>query len=761
MNSINFEQIQLRFSLSDCKMGYSYSIEFSLENSEQFETGLIKSASEHSCIEFSKHFLCNYHFSKIQYFKVNVLRWKNRQHYVKLKVLDNMKLTLSTLVKHGIFETKINEKIQNCEKIIIKVENPNYSEEKKNNFFSFFDYIKAGVKLESYIGIDFTKGTEHNQDPDNNQYLQAILGFRETIFDFVRDFQVYGYGATLKNQILMNNPNYFNLSLSKNTVLTGYTNIEKAYKECLKQINYLDSCSLSPLLNNIKNIIYERYKPDIYSILFLLINDAPDNKDVQNTIDSFIENSYLPLSIIIIGIGNKELDGVKEIINPRIKYSSKDIERYRNNIYFISMKECNFNNDILKNKCLKDLPKQLVEYYSLSKTSPENVRENNFDSIKESINKIFNKNSLYGEFEDCPAPGLSIQEPNINIIEEDKKCNDQKISQKQAHDINKSKNYINETPGYEEKKENNYKQNPFSEKMANVTPKGDENNKKLIISNPFINKNKIDNIIINNNINNNKNISNATTNNNKNVYNNTSRFANETPNGDIKDKIPNQLMDNPFINKKKDEEEIKLDINNRYKINNHQINNINNEEKNYVNETPGNQKIQNNFNQLQDNPYKINNEQNNLFINNQNNDKNKISEEKKYINTPGNHKQININNQKYFNNQILDDKIFINTPGNNEKNNLNNFEQNIQNNISIENNNNNNPFVINNQQNNGKQNNNFIERPLLNNISQQNISNFIQSQNNNSIIFDNMKNNNFSNIQNSNLPREEDYSIDT
>ena len=72
MNSINFEQIQLRFSLSDCKMGYSYSIEFSLENSEQFETGLIKSASEHSCIEFSKHFLCNYHFSKIQYFKVNV-----------------------------------------------------------------------------------------------------------------------------------------------------------------------------------------------------------------------------------------------------------------------------------------------------------------------------------------------------------------------------------------------------------------------------------------------------------------------------------------------------------------------------------------------------------------------------------------------------------------------------------------------------------------------------------------------------------------
>ena len=34
---------------------------------------------------------------------------------------------------------------------------------------------------------------------ESNQYMQAIAGIREILFDFVRDFQVYGYGANLNN----------------------------------------------------------------------------------------------------------------------------------------------------------------------------------------------------------------------------------------------------------------------------------------------------------------------------------------------------------------------------------------------------------------------------------------------------------------------------------------------------------------------------------------------------------------------------------
>ena len=358
MSNVNFEQIKLTFSLEGCRKDHSYEIEFSLENNDTFKTDLMKSMSNNSLLEFTKIFLCDYHFSKIQHFTLGVRRWKSRQHFVFHKVKENLNLTLSSLVssKNSIFKSIVNEKVPNSETIIIKIENPNYAEQKLSNHFTLFDYLKSGITLEAYIGIDFTNGIEHIKEIESNQYMQAILGFRETLFDFVRDFQVFGFGANVNNSIVYSDTDYFNLALKENEILTGFTNIEKAYEEVLDKITYTNQYSLSPLINNIKNIIYSKYKPDTYNLLFLLINSPPKQQDYQKCIDAFIENTYLPLSVIIIGIGNNELEDVKKLFMPKIKFSSKDIEKFRTNVNFFSLKDCNFNNDILKNKCLKDIP---------------------------------------------------------------------------------------------------------------------------------------------------------------------------------------------------------------------------------------------------------------------------------------------------------------------------------------------------------------------------------------------------------------------
>ena len=395
MSVVYTDQILLSFALNGCKKGASYLIEFYLENSEKedhFKTELIKKAE--GSIKFSTTFLCNYYFSKIQFCKLIVTRWKSRQNMASFKVGENYKLTLSTLVssKNEIFKTNICEKLPNSEIIIIEVKNPNYTD--NNVKFTLFDYLKVGITLEGYIGIDFTQGIEHIPDTESNQYLQAISGIRQTLFDFFRDFEVYGYGAKLIESNDNNNNDYFNLSLKENPVLTGYTNIENAYKECLNKIKFCDNNTLSPLINNIRKVIYTKYKPDTYSILFLLINSPPKNEDFQNTIDSLIENSFLPLSIVVIGIGNSEFEDIKQLLSNKNKISSKGIEKLRNNIHFISMKDCNFNNDILKNRCLKDIPKQMVQYYSLNKTTPNDIKEQNLDNIKSSF-KVLDTNNKY------------------------------------------------------------------------------------------------------------------------------------------------------------------------------------------------------------------------------------------------------------------------------------------------------------------------------------------------------------------------------
>ena len=121
MSNQNLEQIHLSFSLNGCKKDSSYEIEFSfeksefsLENSDEFKTELIKCKADKGNIDFSKVFLCDYFFSKIQFFKVSVKRWRNRQHFVNFKVKDNAKLSISTLVssKNAIFKCEVNDKVQ-------------------------------------------------------------------------------------------------------------------------------------------------------------------------------------------------------------------------------------------------------------------------------------------------------------------------------------------------------------------------------------------------------------------------------------------------------------------------------------------------------------------------------------------------------------------------------------------------------------------------------------------------------------------------
>ena len=387
-----FERIQLSFSLDNCLKGPTYQVEFFLKDYDKFETETekINIQADSTHIDFTKTFNCDYHFSKIQFFTVNVIRRKDRQKMTNFKAIDeNHRITLSSIVanKDSIYTCPIRESAPNSEKLIIKAENPNYLDMKSKNIYTYFDFIKNGIKLKCFIGIDFTQGSDHLLIKEENQYLQAIAGFRETLFSFVRDFEVFGYGAKINETNV--NPGFFRLNFEDKS-LHGLTQIEKSYKECLKKISFCESEHLSPLIEKIRSLIIKNYELNIYNILFLLISNPPVKEDYQKCIDLFVANTYLPLSIIVVGIGDKEFKEIKNLINKNRIFSSEGLERVRNNIYFVSMKNCNYNNEILKNKCLKEIPRQVVEFYKINKTSPDDVKADKLENINKSIEKSIN-----------------------------------------------------------------------------------------------------------------------------------------------------------------------------------------------------------------------------------------------------------------------------------------------------------------------------------------------------------------------------------
>ena len=390
------DKITLHFSIENCLEDSTYLLEFIIMHSEdpdeKFETEEKNNKDKDGTINFSKEFPYEYDFSKIQRFKLNLKRWvrtKYGKKFVKLSIKEKFYLYLSTIVssKNSVFKTKTIENKDNCETIVISAENPDYNIFQKNlKKFTFFDYLKAGIKFNSFIIIDFTEKNLHTYDLENNQFLQVIVGFRETLVEYVKSFKVYGYGASLKDNF-DNDKKYFNLSMQENPELVGFTRIKEKYFDCLDKINYEKKGYLSKVFDNIKKEILDKYSPDIYNIIFLLIHNKPSKDDIQNSIDFMIEKTNLPLSIVVILIGDKSDDEIKEIRNifsNKHKMSSNSIERTRNNISFFTMKSCNFNNEILKNKCLREIPEQALNYYQNNLTSPKDIREQNLDKLRES-----------------------------------------------------------------------------------------------------------------------------------------------------------------------------------------------------------------------------------------------------------------------------------------------------------------------------------------------------------------------------------------
>ena len=636
------DKIKLNFSLEHCRPNSTYRIEFSIiDSDESLITEEIKNKIKDGKINFSKSFACEYDFTKIECFKLNLKRWSESK-FSNMSIKERYHLSLSSIVasKNSIFKTKARENTDDCETIIIEAENPNNILVPINlNNSNFFDYLKSGIQFNSYIVMDFSGGKEHTSDLYNNQFLQAIQGFRETIFEFVKTFKVYGYGASFKNNNekgIDNINKYFNLSLEENAEITGFTNIKNKYDECLDKINFEEKGYLSPVFEIIKKDILDKYRLDTYNIVFLLVNNKPRDNDCQKCIDSIIEMCYLPISFVTILVGDKSEDETKSIkyIFSNKGKSSKSIERSRNNTSFFTMKSCNFNNEILKNKCLRDIPEQLTEFYKRNKTSPEDIQAKNLDRIRESFRDFDIKYSLYEDANSAPS---IFENRNIN-------------QQIKTQIINKNNNNLNNIQNIEEKNEiKNMNMEKNDEKGYKNTPGNDK---------------------FNNNYNNNNNNFNNNLNNNINIKRDNPFQKKEIENQNIikpENNNINIIKDNPF---KKKEIENKINI----EPENNNINIIKNnpfkekELENKINIEHENNNI--NIKMNMPNPFGKNEQENKIYEKN-------INLQYENNNIKADIKNLNQTDEKKYKNTLNpDEKKYKNTPNPDDLNKYNKINYN-------------------------------------------------------------------------------------
>ena len=389
------DKIRLNFSLEKTEVDYFYKIFFNYtlnKESKTFETEQIQSKEEGSSIQFNAYLIIDYFFYKYQKLEITVQKLKKNRGLRNFEIWEN-RISLSTIIssKNCIFKTPIS--LNNQENIIIHVE-----KEKGNNNvnISLFDYIKSGILFKSFIAIDFSDNEYHILSDQKNQYLLAIKGFRKILYDFSRLYEVYGFGNNLN---INKKEQFFNLSKDENFCeIEGYTNIFLAYIEILNQIKFEDNIllkekKLSPLIKYLITKIMNQQNPNYYNIIFLLINSLSPN-DYQDCVDVFIRASFLPLSFVIIGIGENDnnFNIIKKLCDESVDKKGK--KRIRKNTYFISMKDFKQNFNLIQDECLKKIPEQLCEFYYINKVDLNQIIERNQNNNKNSLKVFDTYNSL-------------------------------------------------------------------------------------------------------------------------------------------------------------------------------------------------------------------------------------------------------------------------------------------------------------------------------------------------------------------------------
>ncbi|XP_059523953.1 copine-2 isoform X1 [Myotis daubentonii] len=194
---------------------------------------------------------------------------------------------------------------------------------KINRDYSFLDYILGGCQLMFTVGIDFTASNGNPLDPSSlhyinpmgsNEYLSAIWAVGQIIQDYDSDkmFPALGFGAQLP--------------------------------------------------------------PDWKQYFILLIITDGVISDMEETRHAVVQASKLPMSIIIVGVGNADFAAMEFLDgDSRRLRSHTGEEAARDIVQFVPFREFrNAAKETLAKAVLAELPQQVVQYFKHKNLPPTN-----------------------------------------------------------------------------------------------------------------------------------------------------------------------------------------------------------------------------------------------------------------------------------------------------------------------------------------------------------------------------------------------------
>ncbi|XP_029538556.1 copine-3-like isoform X2 [Oncorhynchus nerka] len=252
--------------------------------------------------------------------------------------------------------------------------------------YTFLDYVMGGCQINFTVGIDFTGSNGdprspqslHYLSPDGlNQYLSATWSVGLVVQDYDTDklFPAFGFGAQVPPDFKVSHEFALNFNPS-NPYCQGVQGIVEAYRMALPQVKLYGPTNFSPIINHVAGIASGAAQQNNASQYFvLLIITDGEITDLDQTRDAIVKASRLPMSIIIIGVGEADfkamelLDGDDGVLK---SLSGESVTR--DIVQFVPLRQfANAPKEALAQSVLAEVPNQLVSYYKMLKLDPVNI----------------------------------------------------------------------------------------------------------------------------------------------------------------------------------------------------------------------------------------------------------------------------------------------------------------------------------------------------------------------------------------------------
>ena len=282
------------------------------------------------------------------------------------KNYDEQKISILTEELLSQKSKEITIELPEIEKLVVVISIEKFDK------VSLLKLKKEGLNIDLSIAIDFTGSNGHPNYSNSlhyisngfvNNYEKSIRACADilSIYNKNDEYDVYGFGADINGEF----KRCFNINgdnKNGNNKIKGIENVIKEYKRTVNEVELSGGTYFAPVIKSINEKLNKNNNKLNYNIL-LIISDGSVH-DIEEIIDSIIESSKLPLSIVIIGIGAdvtedmKKLNGENgKLRDSRGKYLEKDIVQY------VHFNDYNENIDKLTQEVFRYIPQQIKDFF--------------------------------------------------------------------------------------------------------------------------------------------------------------------------------------------------------------------------------------------------------------------------------------------------------------------------------------------------------------------------------------------------------------